>query len=470
LLLLRSSQRGNQNVHSQKGCCAKATPAISETADQGSIVLDAGAIKVRIPASQTAPAEPPGPVMQLFRSGAGAGKWIGKSRLYTSDARVSRISTSRLESGPLFITYRIVYDFAPKGRYTATVRALAGTEFIELFEQMEEIDNARVETAWTGFEPQFRQAANHPYDPAHDIGEPLEPIDFAQMNTHIAVAPGISKDGELPFRLGPYQPWPAFIVGAFANFWNEKTGDALGVFIDEVGDWDDGDYAIWHSSDRLEARYFWHDGLFNWKWPLAAGTRSTCLSLYDHVLDRKAVSDLARNHAGVAGKDGRRYSAALQPTSHMLFLQNRPGVLDLNEAKDWVLEYPSSARQPDIAFREGKIRDAASLERAVVGSGLLSELASSGTRQNGGFGPVPSRQIEDSWIDGFNRLAPQLNEHQRAHYGNHTADGLHTCRRGLHAHAPDAQRPSEFPLGCEERAGHGGIFVPGSSYGQDVGR
>jgi len=385
-------------------------PAVRETVEHDSIVLDAGVLKVRIPASRTAPAEAPGPVMQLSRGGG----WIGGSRLYAGDAQVRRITASRVETGPLFITYRIVYDFAPTGRYTATVRALAGTEFVELSEQMDGIENARVETAWRGFQPQFRQAPNHPYDPAHDIGDPFEPIDFAQMNTHISVAPGIGKDGQLPFRLGPYQPWPAFVVGTFANFWNEKTGDALGVFSDKVGRWDDGDYAIWHSSDRLAVRFFWRDGLFYWEWPLATGTRSTCLSFYDHALDRKAVEDMTRRHAGVTGRDGKRYSTGLQPTSHMLFLQNRHGVLDLNEVKDWVLEYPVTARQPKISFREGNIRDAAGLERSVLGSGLLSELVSSGTRQNGGFGPVPSRQIEESWIDGFNRLGSQLNERQRA--------------------------------------------------------
>ena len=89
------------------------------------------------------------------------------------------------------------------------------------------------------------------------------------------------------------------------------------------------------------------------------------------------------------------------------------GMLDLNEVKDWVLEYPATARHSAPVFHEGRIRTADELERSVLTSGLVTEAAVSGTRQNGGFGPVPSRQIGDWWVDAFNRLDPQMNERQR---------------------------------------------------------
>ncbi len=401
---------GGKRTFTLKSGATKASAAqVRENAEANSIVLDTGKLKVRIPATQANPAEPSGPVMQLSR----AGNWIGKSRFYSGESRVTRITASRIESGPLFITYRLVYDVAPKGRYTATVRALGDTEFVELFEQMEGLENARIETTWTGFQPTHRQAPNHPYQPGQVIRDPEEPIDFAQMNTHIAVAPGISADGELPFRLGVYQPWPAFIVGTFGNFWSAKTGDALGVFIDKVERWNDGDYSIWRSSEKLHVRYFWRNGVMFWQWPVATGTRSTCLSFYDHALDKKAVEDMKRMSAGVVGKDGFRYASSQQPTSHMLYLQNRHGMMDLNEVKDWVLEYPSGAKHPAPAFKQGRFRNAAELEQSIMRSGMLNEAVASGTRQNGGFGPVPSRQIGDSWVNGFNRLYPQMNERQK---------------------------------------------------------
>jgi hypothetical protein len=393
----------------KSGTSPARTAAVRETTENGSLVLDSGKLKVRIPASQPNPADVPGPIMQLSRGGA----WIGASRLYAGKAKVRRIVSTRLEAGPLFITYRVDYEFAPRGHYRATIRALADSEFLELLEEMEGLEDARIETTWTGFRPDYRQAPNHPYQPGREIGDPVEPIDMAQMNTHIAVAPGIAADGELPFRLGIYQPWPAFSVGTFANFWNAHTGDALGVFIDRVERWNDGDYAIWSSSDRLQVRYYWRDGKFFWKWPLSHGTRSTCIAFYDHALDRRAVEEMERSHAGVRAEDGFRYAAALQPTSHMLFLQNRHGVLDLNQVKDWLLEYPEEGRHPKVVFESGRYNTAAELERAVMTSDLMCEAASSGTRQNGGFGPVPTRQIGDRWVDGFNRLYATMTARQR---------------------------------------------------------
>jgi hypothetical protein len=390
----------------KSGTPATVTPLVRESVEPGSIVLDSGKLQVRIPASQSNPVDAPGPVMQLARGA----KWIGKSRFL---AKVSRIETRRIESGPLFITYRITYDLSPKGRYSATIRVLGDTEFVELYEEMEGVNDARIETWWTGFQPTDRQAPNHPYNPGHEMVDPHEPIDGAQMNTHIAVLPGISPEGEMPFRLGLYQPWPAFSVGTFANFWNETTGDALGVFIDKVGRWNDHDYPIWNSSDRLQVHFYWRKGEFFWKWPLSDGTRSTCLSFYDHALDRAAVDDMRRMHAGVIGKDGFRYRSSQQPTSHMLFLQNRHGVMDLNEVKDWVLEYPDTAKHPPTVFHEGGARTPTELEQRIMTSDLMTEVVASGTRQNGGFGPVPSRRVGDWWVDGFNRLHDQLNERQR---------------------------------------------------------
>jgi hypothetical protein len=400
---------GTHVFNLRAGSAAAVSPLVRETEEAGSIVLDTGKLRVRIPASQSAPAEAPGPILQLSRGGP----WIGHSRVHARAANVARIVTTRVESGPLFLTYCIEYQFIPRGRYRATVRALADTEFVEIFEEMEGLEDAYVETTWTGFRPQYRQAPNHPYQPGRDIGDPADPIDMAEMNTHTTVAPGLSATGELPFRLGIFQPWPAFSVGTFANFWNASTGDALGVFIDKIERWDDRAYSIESASERLDVRYFWRGGSFFWRWPLAPGTRSTCLAFYDHALDRQALKDMGRSHAGLTGSDGLRYVSSLQPTSHMLFLQNRHGVLDLNRVKDWVLDYPADAPHPGVAFSQGRFQDAAELERAVMTSNLMNEVAVSGTRQDGGFGPVPSRQILDRWADGFNRLYGSLTPRQR---------------------------------------------------------
>lgn len=390
---------------------------IRETKEGQSLVLDTGVMKVRIPASQKIAGEAPGPVMQVSRGGA----WMGDSRIVSPGFRVEEITAERVESGPLFATYQVAYRLSPKGSYTATLRLLAGCDYFEFRESVEGVEasaGAYLEMTWTGLSPTHRQAPNHPYIPGSKLvagqgyeAYPWERMDFAQLNTHIGVMPGNSPSGELPFRLGLYQPWPAFIVGTYAAFWNEKTNDAVGVFIDKVGTWRDGEYSIWSSSTKLQVRYFYKNGQLSWRWPLAEGGRSTCIAAYDHQKDKDAMAERERMRAGMKDKGGVTYRAELSPASYAGYLQNRHGVLDLNEYKDWVLEYPDSARRPSTVLGgtdEAKVSD---LERRVLQSNLIVELPAGGTRENSGFGPVPSRQIEHSWVPPFHRhwseLTPQ---------------------------------------------------------------
>jgi hypothetical protein len=48
-----------------------------------------------------------------------------------------------------------------------------------------------------------------------------------------------------------------------------------------------------------------------------------------------------------------------------------------------------------------------------VTSDIVVQSARTGTRQNGGFGPVPTRRVEEYWVDGFSRLQSQMTERQR---------------------------------------------------------
>ncbi len=102
----------------------------------------------------------------------------------------------------------------------------------------------------------------------------------------------------------------------------------------------------------------------------------------------------------------------MSPTSHVLFLQNRYGTLALDRVKDWVLEYPDAKRRPPVIFKGGDIHSADELERRILSS-FVSSLPTHGTRQNAGFGPVPSRQVYGWWIDAYNRLYPRMNERQK---------------------------------------------------------
>jgi len=126
------------------------------------IVLDSGALKVRIPNSQAISGTAPGPVQQMSRDG----QWFGSSTLALKGERIIRIEAKRQDAGPLFISYRLVYTTQRGGQYIATVRCIQGMDFVQLREDMEGLPE-NVEGLWTmdwrGLPLDFRQAANHPY-------------------------------------------------------------------------------------------------------------------------------------------------------------------------------------------------------------------------------------------------------------------------------------------------------------------
>lgn len=422
-----------------------ATPAlVKETREGNSIVLDSGVTRFRIPASQPVHDAAPGPVMQVSRGG----RWIGASTLEFFGEKIASISARRTANGPLFIRYELTYEGQRGSRYIAEIECAAGLEFVRFRENMDDLRtgvHGMLTSEWTHFAVTHRQAPNHPFPlPKHIAGyedytweriddrSPLQGEDSPERRLlaretatpdRWPILPGTVPESELPFSLGIYQPWTAFRIGTFANFWGERTNDALGIFIDRIGGWQDHEYACEVASPSLQVRYFYHQGRFIWKWPLVRGRRSTCLAFYDHVRDKEAMQELEKASQGVH-YNGVKYRVGLNCTSHTLFLQNRYGTLDLNVVKDWVLDYPQSARQPDVLFTEGTVKNADTLERRIMDSDFVSTLPLFGTRQDGGsgdipgknivnFGAVPTRQILKWWIDGFNRLRRKMSEQQR---------------------------------------------------------
>ncbi len=402
-------------------------PPVGERREGDSIILNSGAVKVRLPASRELRGEAPGPILGVARGASGNDRWLGSSRIISPKRAVERIVTSREESGPLFITYRVTYHFQDGARYAATIRVVSGQEFFRFAEQMQGLDRGDgvyLETAWTDFHPTHRQAPNHPYQPTPNelpgFGRyNWERIDEAMVGTQHGVSTGLEADGELPFRLGVYQPWGAYVTLTSANFWDERTGDAVGVFIDKAAAWQDHEYAVWSSSVTLQVRYFYQRGLngeselLRWRWPLITGGRSTAIAVYDHHKDIESMNEVEAMSKPRRSVDGPKYQTALAPRSHTMFLQNRYGALDLDMVKDWVLEYGDDRRRPPVIFKEGLIKSADELEQRVIGASLTASLPVHGTRQNAGFAPVPSRQVYDWFVDGYNRFYPQMTERQK---------------------------------------------------------
>jgi len=397
-------------VLSESAAPVEIKPLVSAHADGQTIVLDNGALQVRIPSSQVLAGEAPGPVLQLARGG----KWFGSSQLRFANDMVTTLKTEPLANGPLFAAYKLTYETAGGSRYIATVQLNAGMEFVRLHEDMEGVRlgvHGKITSIWSDLGLTHRQSANHPYP------TPPKPLDYdayawEPIDQPYPPRPGVIESGELPFVVGLYQPWAPYHTSTFANFWNQQTNDALAVFIDRVGDWQDHEYANEIASPALQIGFHAKDGEFHSTSPLVRGSRSTCFALYDHARDKEAMHRIEQQAAGVKA-DGLTYKATFTFVSHALFLQSRYGTLDLDLVKDWVLEYPREARRAAVVFQTGELKSAAELERRILTSNFTCALPCAGTRQNADFSPVPCRQVQRSWIDGYNRLEASLSERQR---------------------------------------------------------
>ena len=396
------------------------TPQITEREDQDSIVLDSGVLRVRIPKSREGNGEVPGPIMQVSRGG----QWIGSSSLTVEGQKVVRVTTRRVEAGPLLIAYEIDYEITGGSRYVARIQLNAGEEFVRFQEDMEGMKpgvHGVFACEWRGFGVTHRQSPNHPFPVIPKLSRY---VDYAWERIddpffYVLDTANFPK-GQLPFSLGIYGTWTAFHSVTSANFWDERNGDALGVFIDKPQQWQDHEYANHVESETTQVRYVYLDGKFTWEWPLTRGSRSMCVAFYDHAKDMEAMQELD-NAEKVPHKDGLTYKVVRAFTSHTMFLQSRHNTIDLNCVKDWTLEYPESSRRPPVIFSMGTYQDPGQLESDIMTSQYIGCLPLLGTRENGGLGssgiinfsPVPSRRIQGNWVDGFNRLSATMTERQR---------------------------------------------------------
>ena len=394
---------------------------IRERHEGKTIVLDSGVLQVRIPASQTVHGDAPGPILQVSRGGA----WFGASTLRFSDDRVTRLTIRRLAEGPLFISYELQYETEHGSHYAARVQLEAGFDFVRFEENMEGVKpgtHGILTSTWSDLALTHRQAPNHPF-PLTDTVRPYDEYPWERIDDIFKLKPVPLPEGQLPFTLGLYERAPGnFRTGTSANFWNEHSGDALGLFIHDVEDWQDHEYAYEVESPTLQVRYHFVDGKFHWKWPVALGRRSTCVAFYDHAKDKDAMRRLEQDFKGVQ-QNGISYTVPLSFTSHVQFLQNRYGTLDLNRVKDWVLDYPATARRPAPSLGRGRSTDPAELERRVMSSPFTCTLPVTGTRQMAGHGPIPGRNIVNfspvpsrqvaGWVGSFNQCNTALSERQR---------------------------------------------------------
>ena len=383
------------------------------------IRLQSDKLAVWIPASQgEAPGNLPGPVLGLAEEG---NKRMGNSRFNAGKKKLKEITTVITNRGPLFVDARIDYRFTDGAAYHADIRCIKGYDFIEIKEQMEgfsDDEKAAWEIDWTGFTPTHRQAPNHPhfnnepYIPATDkpgFGRyAWETVGQTMLSGHTGMI--YSPDETLiPFKVDIFGNWPAERTVTSSVFWDEKSRQSVGVFMNNSAGWNDNEYAIWHASGKLSVSFYYDKGNFSWKYPVADGKRSTAISCYDHQKDIDYMRDLEKKYQPQQHPLGFPYRVHMSQMSHNSFLQNRYGTIHLNKIKDWVLTYPTSQPPGPPVFKSGKLNSVPDLEKDFLYSEFVMELPFSGTCQNGGYGPTRNRRFYETWTDAFNRLLPAMN-------------------------------------------------------------
>jgi hypothetical protein len=314
-------------------------PAVRIREEEGTVVLDTGRLRVRLPGPQSANrSSVPGPVMQFDR---GQG-WIGSSEIISPDSKITAIKVTPVATGPLFAEYRVSYAFASGAMYEAGIKAIAGYDFIEFTERMEGFrkdDAAAFVMEWQGFSPDKRRG-NEP------IHQPRT-LCFRGEDPAFTGPPKIENPAEdFYYWLGPYTG-DGTICTRYSSFTDSAAAESLHIAILDSLQWNDREYSLWTSSQTLGIRFRHREGLLSWRFPLAPGSRKTALAF---VCDKAAA-------AKCGGLE----------LSYDRFIESRYGCMGLDRIKDWQLHYDGRHSQNPRLFGDwkGRAREHESAENYI---------------------------------------------------------------------------------------------------------
>lgn len=362
---------------------AQAATSIRITQNKNSTLLENGVLQVEIPApGNTRPTAP------VLRYGKGK-QWLGHGEWQPGLA--TGMQVQQVYAGPLLAEYSIRYDFKNGQRYNIAIRLTAGMEFMEMEEEMQgfsEKDAVYWQMVWDSVHPRIRYVGTRTgngktYDEINF--EPMEGLkDLPEPPKHplIAADQENGPDGKLPFHLATYDNWMSWWRLPTAAFWNEKEAVSIGLFIKDMEKWDDGEYPIWGAKNNLSISYYWKNNVLDYRFPLVQGTRSTALAAYDHQKDIDLINKTRK------------------PFAYIESLRRWHGWVPLDKVKNWILDYPSTAKNahqyftPELA---GHLKTSG-LEQSL--GGVLNSM-STGTERNGGPTPVGGRVFYGSIAPSF---------------------------------------------------------------------
>ena len=314
----------------------------------------------------------------FLRIHAGNGVW-GDCFLQAEQS-VLRYEAVLEETGPLYAVCALSIRLQGDRSLTLRIKAVKKLAFFEIAEQMQGFANpeeAWVRIAWTGFQPQARYTRSRK-------GEAIDAF--------------VEEDGRLPFLVKPYSSWVSWWAGKSASFSDPESGRAVGIFVKNTGEWNDGKFALWESEDTLAVRFFWDEDkrALSWRYPLANGTRSTAIAAYASVQE---------------------ISYATSPIDQMWFWHE---YLDFNKVKDWVLcwdedqsaypRYFSPARIPESGYGLWHY----GLHHRPVSPRFMEDMVYTLSHQMNQLwcaGAVSAREMS-AWTFSFDMAAPAMSKEQ----------------------------------------------------------
>ena len=376
--------------------------------DDSGIILDTGSLKVRVPKSQeTGQGKTAcGPVMAV-NEGKG---WAGESAIDSPKKRVSKIATEIIDRGPLFARVRVTYEFEGGARYSATIKAPRGYCFVEFTEEFSGLtaeDKAAFNFVWTGL-PLTHRVGEEPIDKPHRLYYRGEDPYFTGP-AHVE-----NPAEEFYFRLGHCSA-DSTILRTAVDFSNRDTGRAVGLCVLDGSKWDDGDYSIWASSDRLNVRFRYKNGALQWRLPLAGKSRQLAFAAYD-LRDPKNAELLSRFSA-YDDTQAAQISIANRGVANgkdlVSLINSRYGGMSLDVIKDWQLAYPGNGRRSkptDFPPGNRGVKQISSVDAyttALWGENELMQV------EGNWFSPVSLRVMHQWVIPGFNKFRDAMTPEMR---------------------------------------------------------
>lgn len=233
-----------------------------------------------------------------------------------------------LAAGPVVWEQTLQFVFAGGACYTLLLRMTAGMEYIELEETMSGFragDEACLRMDWQGLRPARRYVRNRGIEEADAYLDP---------------------SGELPFRIVPYDSMKSWHRCESAAFMDDEQRLAAGIFTGDAMKWDDGEYALWRSSDTLAVRLYWRKSGMMWEYPLNNGTRATAMAVYESPLDPDRQESPDTEMSAPEQADAESYI-------NSLYLWHT--LIPLDKVKDWVLEWEEPQESYPRLFDRGAL-------------------------------------------------------------------------------------------------------------------